>query len=529
VNLVVGSGPAGISCAQALLAQGAEVMLLDPGHSLEPAKVSQLGALTQIAPTDWRSHHTDFLKEGMSAGDAGIPLKLAYGSDFPYRASAGATPISCIGSDSKASYAKGGLSSVWGSAILPYVQNDLDEWPIRAEDLAPAYRAVLEYMPLAGRRDDLESVFPLFSDHFAPMPLSRQAASLLDDLGRRKLELNRKGVLFGTSRLAVNAEVTETSPGCISCGLCMYGCPTHIIYSSDMTLGTLLAHPRFRYQSDLTVRTVKEKSGSVSVQATHSDGVTRQLEGERVFLAAGVLGTASILLRSTEQFDRKVMLRDSQYFLLPLLRLKGTAGVSKERLHTLSQIFLEIFDQAVSPYTVHLQTYTYNELFKEPVLAKLGPAKTIFPVEAFVGRLMLFQGYLHSAHSPHIEVSLKRNGDSDELNLVGVPNEQTGRILKKLVGKLTGLAGLTGLLPLFPMLQPGKPGRGFHSGGTFPMRSNPGPGETDIYGRPFGMTRIHAVDSTIFPSVPATTITFTVMANAYRIGSLLGSYGSVSQ
>ena len=296
-----------------------------------------------------------------------------------------------------------------------------------------------------------------------------------------------------------------------------------------MTLASLLAYPRFRYQSGLTVRTVKEESGGVSLQAMDMEGSVRRMEGDRVFLAAGALGTASILLRSTEQFDHKVILKDSQYFLLPLLRLKGTAGVASDRLHTLSQIFLEIFDQAVSPYTVHLQTYTYNELFREPVLAKLGAAKSLFPVEAFVGRLLLFQGYLHSAHSPHIEVSLERSEDGDQLKLVGVSNEQTRKTLKKLVRKLTGISGLTGLLPLFPMLQPGKPGRGFHSGGTFPMRADPGPGETDIYGRPYGMARIHAVDSTVFPSVPATTITFTVMANAYRIGSLLRTYESVSK
>jgi choline dehydrogenase-like flavoprotein len=32
------------------------------------------------------------------------------------------------------------------------------------------------------------------------------------------------------------------------------------------------------------------------------------------------------------------------------------------------------------------------------------------------------------------------------------------------------------------------------------------------------MARTHVVDSTIFPSIPAPTITLTVMANAYRIG-----------
>jgi choline dehydrogenase-like flavoprotein len=56
------------------------------------------------------------------------------------------------------------------------------------------------------------------------------------------------------------------------------------------------------------------------------------------------------------------------------------------------------------------------------------------------------------------------------------------------------------------------------------MRISPSAGETDIYGRPAGLARVHAVDSTIFPSVAATTITLTAMANAYRIGSAVDRY-----
>jgi len=51
------------------------------------------------------------------------------------------------------------------------------------------------------------------------------------------------------------------------------------------------------------------------------------------------------------------------------------------------------------------------------------------------------------------------------------------------------------------------------------MAAQPKPGESDLLGRPYGMRRIHAVDATVLPSIPATTITLTVMANAYRIGS----------
>lgn len=524
MNYVVGSGPAGISCAQGLLDRGAEVTLIDSGLTLEPATTIKVEALAGSDAQSWNTPHTAFLKENVGGGASGIRLKLAYGSDFPYRRVPGATSFICDGADTKPSYAQGGLSTVWGAAVLPYRQQDLDGWPITADDLAPAYRAVLKWMPLSARRDDLEELFPLYSDTYSPLPLSRQAISLLDSLERRKTQLKSQGVRFGMARLAVRGRAQENSPGCVACGLCMYGCPHRLIYSSDATLQTLKTHPNFTYLNGLTVRTVKEYAKAVRINAINQTGKAVEIDADRVFLGAGVLQTTGILLRSLEQYDRPVTLKDSQYFLLPLLRFKGTQRVSTERLHTLAQIFVEILDPKISPYTIHLQTYTYNELFRDPLVAALKQARHVFPQEAFLGRLLLFQGYLHSLHSPQISMTLSRNGDDDEVKLVGIPNEDTRKTLGKLVRKLSGLARSTGLFPLFPMLQPGKPGRGFHSGGTFPMSAKPGPNQTDVFGRVNGLSRVHAIDSTVFPSVPAATITFTVMANAYRIGSLFPEY-----
>ena len=42
--------------------------------------------------------------------------------------------------------------------------------------------------------------------------------------------------------------------------------------------------------------------------------------------------------------------------------------------------------------------------------------------------------------------------------------------------------------------------------------------QTDLLGRLPGWQRVHAVDATVFPSIPATTITLSAMANAHRIG-----------
>jgi choline dehydrogenase-like flavoprotein len=521
---VVGSGPSGVSCARALLGQGADVTLIDAGLLLEPERTTKLGALITTVPEHWTEQNIGFLKEHMPAGTSGIPLKLAYGSDFAFRQLPGATPIFYERAETKPSYARGGLSNVWGAAVLPYRDGDLDEWPIGTEALEPGYRAVLKYMPLAARRDDLEAEFPLFCENHAQMPLSGQATALLSTLEKQKTRLSGKGVLFGASRLAVNTLPNGSRPGCVACGLCMYGCPYQLIYSSNLTIETLMQQPRFRYLSGLIVRKVTETTNGVRITATDQQGQVANLEGNRVFLAAGLLETTSILLRSLEHYDRPIIARDSQYFLLPVFSFKGTPNVASERLHTLAQLFIELFDRSISPYTIHIQTYTYNELFRNVVEKALGPIRYVFPMEAFLGRLLLFQGYLHSTDSPQIAMALRRTENGDALTLVSEGNRQTREKLRKIVNKLYTLTYLTGLLPLSAMLAPGLPGRGFHCGGTFPMRNNPGPGESDVFGRPFGMSRIHAVDSTVFPSVPATTITFTVMANAYRIGSLLPQY-----
>jgi choline dehydrogenase-like flavoprotein len=50
------------------------------------------------------------------------------------------------------------------------------------------------------------------------------------------------------------------------------------------------------------------------------------------------------------------------------------------------------------------------------------------------------------------------------------------------------------------------------------MRRNPRAFEVDLLGRPNGFSRLHLVDASVFPSLPATTITLSVMANAHRIG-----------
>ena len=525
LHCVIGSGPAGVACASALLARGAKVKLLDAGVWLEPSRAEFVAQMRRTPPDAWQPGLVARLKEGTSANTRGIPLKLVYGSDFPYRECDQHVPADYHGVALRASLARGGFTNVWGAAMMPYAGHDMAGWPIQVSDLAGHYAAVLKITGLSAARDNLEPLFPLYQDRVSALDLSRQSAALLKRLERNQSRLAGAGIHFGRARVAVQVAQPAQPAGCCHCGLCMYGCPYGYIYNSESTLRQLQTLPGFTYESDVIVTNVRESSVKVFIEGYHR--VTRApvvTEASRAYIAAGSISTSQILLRSSSLYDKTVWMKDSQYFLLPLAMLAGSGDVRHESLHTLSQLFLEIMDPGVSPHTVHLQLYSYNDLIGQAVAGALGSlaAPFGFLARALETRLLIVQGYLHSEHSPRIALALRKGGPgrADRLDLAAEPNAETKPMLRRVIRKLLRHARHLGGVPLQPMLQIAEAGRGFHSGGTFPMRSRPAALESDTLGRPFGWQRVHAVDASVLPAIPATTITFSVMANAHRIGWL---------
>lgn len=520
---VIGSGPSGVSAAAALLSHGREVTMLDAGLELEPDREALVRRLAEQDAAEWDAHAVARIKENMESGASGILLKYAYGSDFPYRETEMHAPRDAKGVGLLPSMAKGGLSNVWGAAVLPYLSEEFEGWPVTREQLEPHYRAVLGFMKLTAGSDDLEGRFPLYCDDCAPVRPSAQAVSFIEDLRKSRDQLKQRGFLFGYSRIAV-APRNQHGRECALCGLCMYGCPYGLIYNSASTLDTLRADTRFKYVRGVVVEKFSETASGVEIFArSRESGERLTFDARRVYVAAGVLASTRMLLESTEAYERTLTLKDSQYFLLPLLRYKSTPEVFGERLHTLSQAFVELFDAEVSEKSVHLQIYTYNELYKQAIRNSLGPAHgpLRFASKAFLRRFLLIQGFLHSDLSATVELKLQApRGDAPGKLLLEVrENAQTAGVLKKVVAKLRGSRALFRGFPLSPMMKVGDAGRSFHAGGTLPMRREPREFETDVLGRPKGFGRVHVVDSSVFPSINASPITFTVMANAHRIAS----------
>jgi choline dehydrogenase-like flavoprotein len=520
---VIGSGPAGVASAFALVTKGYRVTMLDAGVELEADRAQMLRQLEDQDAASWDAGAIARLKENMQSGTGGVPLKYTYGSDFPYRETDLFIPRDVKRVGLVPSLALGGLSNVWGAAMLPYLPEDIADWPISSAELAPHYRSVLNFVRLAAVEDDLAVRFPLYTESFHELPHSRQIEQFLSDLRLHREQLRARGFLFGYSRLAVLPQNKFARP-CAACGLCTYGCPYGLIYNTSSTLEELKARPNFTYRPNVVVQKFSEAGEHVTITAVSRSNSEKLLfEAGRVYVAAGLVSTAKLMLDSMQAYNHTLTLKDSQYFLLPLLRYKGVAEVDSERLHTLSQAFVEVLDKRVSEKSVHLQIYSHNDLHRQAIEGIFGPAKRLMgpATNALLQRLLLIFGYLHSDISPAISLTLKppANGQTGRLLMEGRENPLTKITLRRLVAKLSRSRSLLRAIPLFPMLKVGQPGGGFHAGGSFPMRARPGDFESDVLGRPVGFRRIHLVDASVFPSIPASTITLSIMANAHRIAS----------
>lgn len=495
--------------------------MLDAGIEMEPELRRVVTTLSGQSPSEWNDAAVARIKRPTEISDRDIPLKAAYGSLFPYQHASNHLRFEWHGIDAAPSYARGGFSNVWGGTVLPYLGRDISDWPVRAEELGPHYIATAQLMQISERRDRLAAEFPLYTDGTQVLRSSRQAEALMHDLESNAEALEEDGWRFGYSRLAVLAESGDRT-GCVYCGMCLYGCPYGFIYNAGSTLDNLRRFDNFFYRPDVVVARVAESAGGVRIHGeSRTTGDPLTFDGDRVCLAAGVFSTTAILLASLETYDTSVPLLDSQLFLVPTLRYRGVPAVADEPLHTLSQMFVELAKPAISPRTIHLQVYSYNDWYVEAMKRRLGPLYPLAKpwVNALLARLLVFQGYLPSDLSPRISAALRRDDKGNTLVLEAEDNAGSRTAIDQVVDTLRRHRRHLRAIALTPLLEIGAPGRGYHTGGSFPMRAQPARFESDRWGRPYGFERVHAVDSTVFPSIPAGPITFTVMANAHRIAS----------
>jgi ferredoxin len=400
--------------------------------------------------------------------------------------------------------------------MLPYTDQDLRDWPISSNDLADSYRNLAHFVPMSGEPDQLEQPFPFYREKITSLERSEQTGALLSFLDRHKSALNNKGIGFGRARVAVDS--TGGPAGCRYCGYCLDGCPYGSIFNPRLHWKRLEREGTKIHKGFYAIEFEEDAEGVTLSTVNVRDGSVRQFRGGRLFAGIGAIATTRLVARSIKVIHRPVRILDSQYFFFPLLSYRKAKDVTVR--FTLAEIFLEILNPRISDHYIHFQVYGLSEMFRRAI-ASMVPSflRRNTLLSAVEGRFYLVQGFLHSSESAHLELTVSSSRpDADEIHIRGVANPIAAQVSRRVQSLLRGsLAGFGIIPPMSPEMV--APGRSFHAGGSFPMGSGNAPFCSDLLGRPAGLSRTHLLDASTFPSIPASTIAYTSMANSDRIVS----------
>jgi ferredoxin len=484
------------------------ITVIDIGEQLDDSAIAALDRMAKLAPSHWEAHDRALVtaQPARLAGSA-LPQKRAYGSNHMFidRGQQRGLSVPEGGNSAAVSGALGGFSTVWGAQIMPFSRSTFVRWPFGWDEIEQHYRAVLREVPLAGEEDDYASDFPLLDARSPLPPVTGRTADVLKRHQRHRDALNRKGVIVGKARLAFAAN------RCVRCGMCMTGCPYSLIYSASHTIDRFTASGRIKHISRVLVTRVEESDGAEPV--VHGKdletGNPFQLKADRIFVGAGGLGSTRIAFNSLSRPPSSVDLQESVQFLVPFVSRRTAGDPRTEPAFTLNQfnILLKFDDESYTTSQVHC--YPYN-----PAIAEVLPGWLPDRISAAIlGRLTIGLGYLPSWRSPRLTVDLcaRSEGELPEIS-VRVAAEARPTMLRSVLKRLSAIGPKLDLHPVLPMVQLSGPGKSYHFGSTFPHG-----GGSDLLGRIGDFRHIHLIDGSVLPSVPSTTFTLTVMANAHRI------------
>ena len=521
-DCVLGSGPAAVACAHALIKAGRQVVMIDPGRKLPGDRVALAEEFRKNPDPDCFVARLRAMRRELPAELR--PKRLPFSSAHVYQDVDRVLPVATQGAQITRSLATGGLSAMWGATVMPLSSRSFRNWPVTAKEMAPFYRNVADIMDVPRVHDDLEELYPNFGNA-PPTALSEQGAQLMANLLNSRGRLARDGITFGRNRSAIGTNYAVNGQGCVYCGLCMYGCPYQAVFSAEFVVERLKARKDFCHRVNWISEGFEEAASGVRVRLRHlDDGHAETLECERLFVACGASTSLRLVAGAMRWFDRTLYLMDTQLVTIPaFLRYRCAIGAIPKAI-ALGQVFVEIDDPEICDELVHLQVYGFNPFIADLLRARWG---MLFVGERLLqplfDRLMTILAYLPGQISGRVALRVSPpSQDGVGLPLakfVAEPNARTLPAIRRLGRKLVAHRREFGWLPVLPLAEVMEPGASNHLAGGLPMRDAPGPLESDRLGRPCGLRRVHVVDGACFSDLPAEHLTYTIMANATRIAA----------
>lgn len=524
-SIIIGSGPAAAAAVLALSEKPDEkITVFDPGTVLDAEAQEVISRLSKLRVDDWDDEDVRRVSlQPKQVHSDSLPEKRTYGSDFPFVNEGQLDGVHSEGRVNSAiiSSAYGGFSNVWGGQIMPFSAATFKRWPFDFSEMEQHYRTILDHIPFAGESDDLEERFPLIGSPDPLPPLAPRTQMVLSNYDRHRDRVRSAGITIGRARLAFSA------PKCQPCGLCMTGCPRSLIFSASHSLDRFRRNGRIDYYSGLLAVRVDQEGETAIVKARDlSSGQIQRFTADRVFVGCGAIGTTRLMLGSLGS-DQPLHLSESAQFVLPMISVKPTPNPRTRREFTLNQFNMVIArdDEGFDVSQIHF--YPFSQAYYDALPGFLQHPTAAFATDRLLSRSTAGLGYLPSWASPKVRVTAQVSARPDELPQITLTSEGFSRakargkdmppMLRDVIKRIWRAAPYLDLWPVTQRMLWSGAAKSYHFGGSFPHTSEPDTMTTDRLGRLARWDRIHLIDGSVFPNIPATTFTLTVMANSHRI------------
>ncbi|WP_027144685.1 GMC oxidoreductase [Mesorhizobium sp. WSM3626] len=525
-SIIIGSGPAAAAAVLALSEKPDEkITVFDPGTVLDAEAQEVISRLSKLRVDNWDENDVRRVSlQPKRVQSDSLPEKRSYGSDFPFANMGQLDGVKSEGrvNSSVISSAYGGFSNVWGAQIMPFSAATFKGWPFDFSDMEEHYRTILGHIPFAGESDDLEEWFPLMGSPAPLPPLAPRTLMVLANYDRHRDRVRANGITMGRSRLAFSA------PECQPCGLCMTGCPRSLIFSASHSFDRFRQSGRIDYHSGLLAVRVDQDGDTAVVQARElSSGRMRRFTADRVFVGCGAIGTTRLILGSLGSAQPVVHLSESAQFVLPMMSMRPTPDPRTRQDFTLNQFTMVIARDEEGFDVSQIHFYPFNQAYSDALPGFLRHRAAAFATDRLLSRLTVGLGYLPSWASPKVRICAQVSAAPDELPQITLSSDGFGEakdvppMLRDVINRIRRAAPYLDLWPVTPRMLWSGAAKSYHFGGSFPHAREPDSGNatTDRLGRLARWDRVHLIDGSVFPNVPATTFTLTVMANSHRIAS----------
>ncbi len=394
----------------------------------------------------------------------------------------------------------GGLTNFWGGTALPFTEKEFQDWHISYQDMKPYYEKVANITGISGGSDDLNTYF---KDDFVNRPsiIMTSAFQKLNNFKKKTKSTNSYFVFSGVNRCMIETRENEQRQ-CVACGECLAGCFKDSIYCSYQTIDEYLKHDN--------VQIIKAKVYKVTENGTIEaiiDGKVQEfLNFEKIYLAAGCPNTTEIVMRSTGIHKAEPM-QDNAVYVFPILNFNFSSIKNyNENSLSINNLIIGLEPQTEDKQYAQALVYTNFDYMWRYNIPNSIWRLTNWIFKLLRNRILWARLYVHGKDSQSYTISLK----NDELNF-SYAQKANKKIIPEMMRSIRCALNKKGfwIPPIAPILQKSNSHYSStlpYNGKNIPVNEN---GEV--------LKNVYVCDSSVFPTLPAVSLTFTIMANAARI------------